>query len=144
FSCSASNEGEVGGNIINLSCKGHSVGNSGSSSSAPGALSINLYNPPELSFPNSTPSDSPTLSKSVFNINFDVHAKHEEVRTLQKFLNAKGFILAESGPGSPGHETNEFGFRTWAALKRYQMARNIFPALGLFGPVTRAVMNSEL
>ncbi len=45
---------------------------------------------------------------------------HFDVISLQKFLNEEGFILAESGPGSPGRETAYFGDRTFSALKNFQ------------------------
>ncbi len=45
-----------------------------------------------------------------------------DVRALQKFLNCEGFPLAESGPGSPGHETVYFVNRTLHALDAFQFA----------------------
>lgn len=33
---------------------------------------------------------------------------HIDVERLQQYLNEQGFILAESGPGSPGNETKYF------------------------------------
>lgn len=60
-----------------------------------------------------------------------------DVKLLQQFLNAHGYVLSKTGAGSPGKETRFFGFRTRAALKRFQAA-NKLPAYGFFGPLTRA------
>ena len=46
----------------------------------------------------------------------------EDVRSLQAFLNAKGFRVATSGAGSPGRETAFFGPATARAVKRFQEA----------------------
>ncbi|MCW1892298.1 MAG: peptidoglycan-binding protein [Candidatus Uhrbacteria bacterium] len=48
--------------------------------------------------------------------------KGEDVKDLQKYLNTHGFLIAASGPGSPGKETALFGALTKAALIRYQEA----------------------
>jgi hypothetical protein len=47
------------------------------------------------------------------------------VKTLQQFLNSSGFILAESGPGSPGNETNFFGNLTVNAVRRWKVANGL-------------------
>jgi hypothetical protein len=57
---------------------------------------------------------------------------------LQNFLNTHGFILATSGAGSPGNETTLFGAPTKAALIKFQRVNSIRPAVGYFGPITRA------
>lgn len=44
----------------------------------------------------------------------------EDVRILQLFLNKQGFTLASDGMGSPGNETNYFGYRTYNALIKFQ------------------------
>ncbi len=64
----------------------------------------------------------------------------EDVRALQRFLNAAGFTLAADGPGSPGSETDRFGALTRAALARWQAANGVSPALGYYGPRTRAAI----
>lgn len=68
----------------------------------------------------------------------------EEVRILQRFLNAQGFTVNTdpTGPGSAGNETNYFGSLTREALARFQAARGIAPAAGYFGPITRGVIRS--
>jgi hypothetical protein len=67
-----------------------------------------------------------------------------DVKSLQKFLNARGFKVAITGAGSPGLETLTFGPATKAAVIRFQVANNIQPTSGLFGPITRAKANSLL
>ncbi len=73
----------------------------------------------------------------------------EDVRQLQRFLNANGFPVAENGPGSPGNETQYFGIMTYTALKKFQETHmeDILTPLGLtkgtgiFGTSTRRFVN---
>jgi peptidoglycan hydrolase-like protein with peptidoglycan-binding domain len=60
-----------------------------------------------------------------------------DVKDLQVFLNSLGFLISQTGPGSPGDETEFFGERTRDALSRFQEANDILPARGYFGPKTR-------
>lgn len=64
----------------------------------------------------------------------------DDVRALQVLLNANGFPLTTGGVGAPGSETNYFGTLTQNALMRYQSANGVMPAIGYFGPITRAAM----
>jgi peptidoglycan hydrolase-like protein with peptidoglycan-binding domain len=57
---------------------------------------------------------------------------------LQVFLNARGYAISKTGPGSPGNETTYFGSLTRSALAKFQKANGIAPAVGFFGPITRA------
>ncbi len=66
----------------------------------------------------------------------------EDVVWLQRILNSNGFMIASSGAGSPGNETEFFGALTQAALARYQAANGISPASGYFGPLTRTFMKN--
>ncbi|MDQ3075849.1 MAG: DUF5011 domain-containing protein [bacterium] len=68
----------------------------------------------------------------------------DEVKNLQEFLNAHGFVVAKSGSGSSGKETSYFGYRTKLALSKFQQAHNIKPAVGYFGPLTRKSINEIL
>jgi hypothetical protein len=78
----------------------------------------------------------------VFKSNLTLGSLGSEVKALQEFLNAKGYTIATSGPGSPGNETTRFGTLTKAALIKYQKAKGITPAVGYFGPITRSAVNS--
>ena len=69
--------------------------------------------------------------------------KGTDVKTLQQYLNSKGFTVSTSGVGSKGNETTMFGSLTRAALARFQKANNIYPAVGFFGPITKAFINSH-
>ena len=101
------------------------------------------------SAPGST-STTPT-SSYVFTQNLQYRAIDPEVTELQKYLNDHGFTLAQSGPGSPGNETDYFGMKTYQALVKFQDAHaaEILTPVGLtqgsgyFGPVTRAFVNNS-
>ncbi|MBT7717722.1 hypothetical protein HN699_05135, partial [Candidatus Uhrbacteria bacterium] len=74
----------------------------------------------------------------VFDRDLTLGSKGEDVRELQKYLNKSGYILADSGPGSRGNETDYFGELTRQALIKFQKAVGIKPAAGYFGPITRS------
>lgn len=59
--------------------------------------------------------------------------KNNDVKLLQKFLNEHGFLVTQSGPGSPGKETINFGPATTRALIKFQEAnaKYILQPLGL-------------
>ncbi len=86
------------------------------------------------------------------NFPFDLKAQmtDEYVRHLQKFLNNNGFVLAESGLGSPGNETDYFGPLTYNALIKYQDEHHkeiltpvgISKGTGFFGSSTRDFVNN--
>jgi hypothetical protein len=82
-----------------------------------------------------------TATKFVFKNNLYYGLTHKDVKELQKFLNAHGFVVAKTGYGSPGHESTYFGQATRAALIKFQKAKKISPAAGYFGPLTRKVVN---
>ncbi len=64
----------------------------------------------------------------------------EDVRTLQKTLNAKGYTVAQSGGGAPGNEITYFGYGTRRAVIKYQAEHNLV-ADGIVGALTRALLN---
>lgn len=76
----------------------------------------------------------------VFDRDLRKGSQGEDVRQLQRFLNSRGFTVAESGPGSPGSESDYFGELTRLAVARWQEASGISPAEGYFGPLSRAAI----
>jgi uncharacterized delta-60 repeat protein len=89
----------------------------------------------------STTNSTGTLTnipKFNFTTNLRQGSSGVAVLQLQRLLNALGFTVARTGAGSVGRETNTFGPATRNALARFQKANNITPAVGFFGPVTRA------
>lgn len=88
------------------------------------------------------PSASSTTSFS-FENNLGFGAVGSDVSALQHALNARGFTVAASGPGSPGNETTYFGPATRNALIAFQKSVGISPARGYFGPISRAYINSH-
>ena len=66
----------------------------------------------------------------------------DDVMQLQKFLNSHGAMVASSGADVSGSESTYFGAKTKAALAAYQAANGISPAVGYFGPITRAKVNA--
>ncbi len=57
--------------------------------------------------------------------NLVVGNDHDEVRVLQKILNSHGYILTETGLGSPGQETTFFGTLSKLAVRNFQCKNNI-------------------
>lgn len=93
-----------------------------------------------------TSSHNPTVRVAAIKFNFKKNltagATGPDVKELQKFLNAAGFIIAKSGPGASGKETSTFGSSSRTALIKFQKAKKIKPAIGYFGPATRKVINA--
>jgi peptidoglycan hydrolase-like protein with peptidoglycan-binding domain len=87
---------------------------------------------------------SPTVPASTNKVTFTHDLRYgmtnADVRTLQIFLNSKGFTIATTGVGSPGKETTYFGLATQAAVKKFQTAYGIKPVNGNVGPLTRAAI----
>ena len=77
---------------------------------------------------------------------------HADVKMLQAFLNAHGYVLSAIGPGSPGSETDFFGTLTFDALSRFQSDHaleiltplNLTMPTGIFGINTMKVVNGIL
>ena len=77
---------------------------------------------------------------AAFARNLELGMTGADVKALQQWLNANGYRVAGSGYGSPGNETTRFGGATKAALIKFQKANGITPAVGYFGPKTRAAV----
>jgi hypothetical protein len=92
------------------------------------------------------PTDSMLIPPTnFFTRDLSLGTSGEDVLRLQKFLNQKGYTVAELGAGSVGNETTYFGPATRAALIRFQEAHalelGITQGTGYFGPLTRTLVN---
>ncbi|MBP9748268.1 MAG: peptidoglycan-binding protein [Candidatus Pacebacteria bacterium] len=107
---------------------------------APNNPTINTNN----SNPNPTQNSniSNTIQKYIFTKTLRNSSTGEDVKELQKYLNAHGFPVSLSGPGSLGNETNYFGPKTKSALMLFQKSKGLVPD-GIMGPITRGVLNAE-
>lgn len=72
----------------------------------------------------------PSVSLAAFDVNLKYGSKGDTVIELQEFLTDQGVY---SGP-----ITGNFYSLTRAAVKRFQIAENITPSAGYFGPISRA------
>ncbi len=89
---------------------------------------------------------------SSFDGNLSLGMTHSDVKCLQEFLNQNEFILTESGPGSPGKETDRFGGLTKSAVIRFQeyykdevlAPLNLKQGTGFVGASTRKKLNELL
>ena len=93
---------------------------------------------PQENQPTGSYLDENRISSSTLDLEFGM--THPNVKKLQQLLNSLGYVLAESGPGSMGNETEYFGTLTRAALIQYQKDNGIVPSAGYFGPITRAFL----
>lgn len=93
--------------------------------------------------------ESSTKEIVIFTKNLRLGDIDEEVKLLQKFLNSQGFILTQTGAGSPSNETNKFGLLTKQALIKYQETHKeeilvpigLSKGTGYFGKMTRDYIN---
>lgn len=84
----------------------------------------------------------PVPPKYLFTRDLSLGSSGIDVKFLQVFLNNHGYKLASTGPGSTGLETSFFGNLTKDAVSRFQASNGIKPAVGYFGPLTRAKVNA--
>jgi hypothetical protein len=89
----------------------------------------------------SIPSSTTSNKGIILTKNHQIWDRGKDILTLQKWLNAHGFIIALAGPGSPGSETSIFGTLTYKTLIRFQNSKAL-PPTGYLGPLTRALINS--
>ena len=105
------------------------------------------YTVPQLMYitkltPNKEVITTPDGKPFAFTTNMQVSPQATaDAKKLQTVLNILGFTVSDTGPGSIGKEIERFGPLTRAALIRFQIANNIKPSVGFFGPVTRSRIN---
>lgn len=81
-----------------------------------------------------------STSTSGFMIDLGPGSVGPDVKKIQQYLNAHGFTIAPSGPGSPDNESDRFGALTLSAVRKFQKAHGI-SATGYVGPLTRKALN---
>ncbi len=74
--------------------------------------------------------------------NLGFRSRNSDVETLQNFLISVGKGPAAIALRNVG-STSYFGVLTRSALAEYQAGVGISPALGYFGPITRAYISSQ-
>lgn len=137
---------------VQMSQSVSSSGGSGFSPAARLAYLAKIYADNGLTYNpgNNAPNDTVSIAntevnvKATFSRTLKPRASGNDVKALQVFLNNHGFVVAESGPGSPGNETDFFGRATWNALIKFQnhYADEILKPIGLkygsgiLGPMT--------
>jgi hypothetical protein len=125
--------------VRNSTSSGGGGNNHHSSGSSSSSASVSVSAPSvTASVVTSTPSVS-SFTRDLF-----VGVVGDDVKALQAFLNTHGFAVAVSGVGSSGMETTTFGGLTRAAVARFQAANGIAPAVGRFGPLTRAAVTAAM
>ena len=82
-------------------------------------------------------SNAQALTACSFTRNLYFGINGNDVLCLQKYLNAAGFTIASTGPGSSGNETSSYGGLTKKAVIKWQTAKGISPASGYFGAISR-------
>jgi hypothetical protein len=122
--------------VATFSYSRHGGGGGGGSSHRSNVVSSASVTTTSASTPSTTGSASGSFSRDL-----EVGASGADVMALQVWLNAHGFTVAASGPGSMGQETMTFGSLTKAAVAKFQAAHGI-SAIGRFGPMTRAALSS--
>lgn len=89
-----------------------------------------------------TGATNTNTTKYNFTRNLSLYATGKDVKALQQYLNANGFIISKTGAGSPGKETTLFGALTYKALVKFQKSLG-WSGTGFFGPMTRAYINKK-
>ena len=92
---------------------------------------------------NTAPEIVQTVNSYSFKRDLKLGMKGEDVKELQKYLNANGFVIDTTGVGSPGKESDRFGLLTKKAIIKFQKANGISPAVGYFGPMTRKLLTEK-
>ena len=68
----------------------------------------------------------------------------EDVRQLQIFLNQNGYLVSETGYGSPGNETDYFGEKTLRAYTAYQKSLDSSPSTNYFESAIKGTTKDEV
>lgn len=89
-----------------------------------------------------TQSGGATATSCNFTKDLTLGSKGDDVKCLQQYLNGAGYPVAASGSGSTGNETTYYGSLTAAAVAKWQAANSLSPAVGYFGPKSRAKYSS--
>jgi len=69
--------------------------------------------------------DSDESCSNLFVRDLKIGMSGEDVKNLQKYLNKNGFVVAQSGYGSAGKESDYFGIKTKQALMQLQQSKEI-------------------
>ncbi len=92
---------------------------------------------------------TPVPVSSTITANLRMGQTSPQVLLVQQILNRNGFIITQSGGGSPGNETSYFGSLTREAVRRFQCTKGIVcsgteatTGYGRVGPATRSALNS--
>lgn len=87
-------------------------------------------------------NDAGALFPLLFTKDLYYKMQDPDVKRLQQTLNKDPRTqVAASGAGSPGNETEYFGWLTLVAVKKFQSLHGV-PNTGYVGPLTRAVLNT--
>ncbi|MDE2172916.1 MAG: hypothetical protein KGJ33_03160, partial [Patescibacteria group bacterium] len=126
---------------------GGSSGGGGAGGGPINVPSIGIFTPavPQKPLPatalKSAAASSRLLKSFQFPTTLKTYTTNVNAKNLQIFLNDHRFTVTQSGPGSIGNETTYYGPATIKALAKFQAANGIVPAIGNFGPITRAYVN---
>ena len=137
-SISGSSSGSGGGGIVS---SGGGGGGGSSSATAPTITPTVVANSQTV-----VPSVSVSLFVP-FTVSLDVGMTSPDVLRLQKLLNSDpATVIASSGVGSPGNETDYFGSLTAKAVGKFQIKYGVVmsandPGYGYVGAKTRAKLN---
>lgn len=110
-----------------------------------GGLNPNTEEIPGYVAPSSTQQTGSHINAApVFTRFLKITMSGDDVKALQVFLNTHRFMLASSGPGSSGNETNYFGVLTRAAVMAFQekykdeilIPLDLTAPTGIMGPMT--------